>query len=118
MKHNIKHLIVAGSVCFCMTAATPLLSSCSDYLDKEPDTELTTEMAFDNRDKVYSWLSYVYNIIHTPDKWELKADGYDTPLVADVHFTAHTADVAALYCEKVRINPGNYVDPGRTFKHL
>ena len=48
----------------------------------------------------------------------LKADGYNTPLVADVHFTAHTADVAALYCEKVRINPGNYVDPGRTFKHL
>jgi (E)-4-hydroxy-3-methylbut-2-enyl-diphosphate synthase len=49
---------------------------------------------------------------------QLKADGYLTPLVADVHFTAHTADVAALYCEKVRINPGNYVDPGRTFKHL
>ena len=48
----------------------------------------------------------------------LKADGYNQPLVADVHFTAHTADVAALYCEKVRINPGNYVDPGRTFKHL
>ena len=48
----------------------------------------------------------------------LKADGYNTPLVADVHFTAHTADVAAQYCEKVRINPGNYVDPGRTFKHL
>ena len=48
----------------------------------------------------------------------LKADGYQTPLVADVHFTAHTADVAAQYCEKVRINPGNYVDPGRTFKHL
>ena len=48
----------------------------------------------------------------------LKADGYTTPLVADVHFTAHTADVAAQYCEKVRINPGNYVDPGRVFKHL
>ena len=48
----------------------------------------------------------------------LKADGYSQPLVADVHFTAHTADVAAQYCEKVRINPGNYVDPGRTFKHL
>lgn len=48
----------------------------------------------------------------------LKADGYMTPLVADVHFTAHVADVAAQYCEKVRINPGNYVDPGRTFKHL
>ena len=48
----------------------------------------------------------------------LKSDGYQTPLVADVHFTAHTANVAAQYCEKVRINPGNYVDPGRTFKHL
>ena len=48
----------------------------------------------------------------------LKADGYTQPLVADVHFTAHTADIAAQYCEKVRINPGNYVDPGRTFKHL
>ena len=56
------------------------------------------------------------NIKNISDR--LKADGYDTPLVADVHFTAHTADVAALYCEKVRINPGNYVDPGRTFKHL
>lgn len=49
---------------------------------------------------------------------QLKADGYNTPLVADVHFTAHVADVAACYCEKVRINPGNYVDPGRVFKHL
>ncbi|MBR1395839.1 MAG: (E)-4-hydroxy-3-methylbut-2-enyl-diphosphate synthase [Prevotella sp.] len=48
----------------------------------------------------------------------LKADGYNTPLVADIHFTAHTADIAAQYCEKVRINPGNYVDPGRTFRHL
>ena len=48
----------------------------------------------------------------------LKQDGYTQPLVADVHFTAHVADIAARYCEKVRINPGNYVDPGRTFKHL
>ena len=48
----------------------------------------------------------------------LKSDGYCQPLVADVHFQARVADVAARYCEKVRINPGNYVDPGRTFKHL
>ena len=48
----------------------------------------------------------------------LKQDGYPQPLVADVHFTAHTADVAAQNCEKVRINPGNYVDPGRTFQHI
>ena len=49
---------------------------------------------------------------------ELKAQGYPQPLVADVHFNAHVADVAAQHCEKVRINPGNYVDPARTFKHL
>ena len=48
----------------------------------------------------------------------LRTDGYMTPLCADVHFNANVADVAALYAEKVRINPGNYVDPARTFKKL
>ena len=48
----------------------------------------------------------------------LRHRGFLTPLVADVHFNAKVADVAARCCEKVRVNPGNYVDPGRTFKHL
>lgn len=48
----------------------------------------------------------------------LKARSYMTPLVADVHFNPAVADVAAQYVEKVRINPGNYVDPARTFRHL
>lgn len=48
----------------------------------------------------------------------LRQDGYMTPLVADIHFNPKVADVAALYVEKVRINPGNYVDAARTFKHL
>ena len=48
----------------------------------------------------------------------LNARGYNTPLVADVHFNPAVADVAACYVEKVRINPGNYVDPARTFKQL
>ncbi len=48
----------------------------------------------------------------------LAARGYNTPLVADVHFNPAVADVAARYVEKVRINPGNYVDPARTFRHL
>ena len=48
----------------------------------------------------------------------LREEGIDTPLVADVHFNPRVADVAAQYVEKVRINPGNYVDPARTFKHL
>lgn len=48
----------------------------------------------------------------------LRKDSYMIPLVADVHFNPRVADVAALYAEKVRINPGNYVDAARTFKHL
>ena len=48
----------------------------------------------------------------------LRSQGIATPLVADVHFNARVADVAALYAEKVRINPGNYVDTARTFKQL
>lgn len=44
--------------------------------------------------------------------------GCNVPLVADVHFNPRVADVAARYAEKVRINPGNYVDAARTFKHL
>ena len=49
----------------------------------------------------------------------LIARGYgDVPLCADVHFNPNVADVAATIVEKVRINPGNYVDPARQFKTL
>ena len=48
----------------------------------------------------------------------LRAEGCMVPLVADIHFNPNVADVAAKYVEKVRINPGNYIDPARTFKHL
>ena len=48
----------------------------------------------------------------------LRSQGYNTPLIADVHFNPKVADVAALYAEGVRINPGNYVDAARTFKKL
>lgn len=51
-------------------------------------------------------------------KAELRKLGYDRPLVADVHFNPTVADVAATIVEKVRINPGNYVDPARQFKQL
>ena len=49
---------------------------------------------------------------------ELQARGYDTPLSADIHFTPEAALVAARYVEKVRINPGNFVDKRATFKKL
>lgn len=43
-------------------------------------------------------------------KKELHARGYNVPLIADIHFTPNAAEIAARIVEKVRINPGNYVD--------
>ena len=43
-------------------------------------------------------------------KNELRRRGYNTPLVADIHFTPNAAEIAARIVEKVRVNPGNYVD--------
>ena len=48
----------------------------------------------------------------------LRAEGLTTPLVADIHFNPRAAFEAARHVEKVRINPGNFVDPGRTFKKI
>lgn len=49
---------------------------------------------------------------------ELRNQGYNIPLVADIHFNPKAADEAALHVEKVRINPGNYVDSVKTFSHF
>lgn len=49
---------------------------------------------------------------------ELNAQGYTTPLIADIHFNPKAADAAAEEVEKVRINPGNYVDKVKTFDLL
>lgn len=43
-------------------------------------------------------------------KNELRAKGYTTPLIADIHFTPNAAEIAARIVEKVRVNPGNYID--------
>ena len=43
-------------------------------------------------------------------KNELRRRGYNTPIVADIHFTPNAAEIAARVVEKVRINPGNYID--------
>jgi (E)-4-hydroxy-3-methylbut-2-enyl-diphosphate synthase len=45
-----------------------------------------------------------------PIKAGIRAAGYDTPLVADIHFTPNAAEIAARIVEKVRVNPGNYAD--------
>jgi (E)-4-hydroxy-3-methylbut-2-enyl-diphosphate synthase len=43
-------------------------------------------------------------------KEELKKRGYNTPLIADIHYTPNAAEIAAKIVEKVRVNPGNYAD--------
>ena len=48
----------------------------------------------------------------------LHDDGYTKPLVADIHFNPKAAFAAAVTTDKVRINPGNFVDAARTFKKL
>ncbi len=48
------------------------------------------------------------NLLHI--KNELRKSGYNNPLVADIHFTPNAAEIAARIVEKVRVNPGNYVD--------
>ena len=48
----------------------------------------------------------------------LRAQGCNVPLIADIHFNPKAALAAAAVCEGVRINPGNFVDPARTFKAL
>lgn len=48
----------------------------------------------------------------------LDREGYETPIVADVHFNAQVAETAAHHAQKVRINPGNYVDPVKRFKQI
>lgn len=53
-----------------------------------------------------------------PIKEEMARIGVSVPLVADVHFNPRAAFAAATRVEKVRINPGNFVDPGRTFKKI
>jgi len=49
---------------------------------------------------------------------ELRRRGYSTPLSADIHFNPDAAVVAAKYVEKVRINPGNFIDKRATFQNL
>ena len=46
-------------------------------------------------------------------KKKIRQSGFNTPLVADIHFTPNAAEIAARIVEKVRINPGNYVDKKR-----
>lgn len=49
-------------------------------------------------------------------KDEIRKKGYNTPLIADIHFNPRAAEAAAKHVEKVRINPGNFVDGAKVFE--
>jgi (E)-4-hydroxy-3-methylbut-2-enyl-diphosphate synthase len=51
-------------------------------------------------------------------KQQLQLEGINTPLVADVHYTPHAAEEAALHVEKIRINPGNFAERKNTHQFL
>ena len=55
MKNKIRKYIALGTI------AMFSLSSCSDYLDKEPDDQLTLETVFENKTNMERWLAYIYN---------------------------------------------------------
>jgi (E)-4-hydroxy-3-methylbut-2-enyl-diphosphate synthase len=66
-----------------------------------------------------------FTVVNTKDaealneiKQSLIKKGYKTPIVADVHFNPALADIAAKYVDKVRINPGNYLDKRATFMQI
>lgn len=63
-------------------------------------------------------LREIRTLLRTQNSGAERTISTPTPLVADVHFNPNVADLAAKYVEKVRINPGNYVDPARVFKHI
>lgn len=61
-------------------------------------------------------VSHAANLANIVEK--VRAAGCDMPISADIHFNPAAAFEAALHVDKVRINPGNFVDPARTFKKL
>ena len=67
-------------------------------------------------------LSQIHSVLQTElsaDETNIQGSVQSTiPLVADVHFQSDVADAAAKVVEKVRINPGNYIDPARKFKQI
>ncbi len=50
-------------------------------------------------------------------KEKLKIAGKEIPIIADIHFSPKAAEISAKYIDKVRINPGNYIDK-KEFKHI
>ncbi len=85
-------------------------------LDTEASAEQTISIAHSGAEMVRltaQGVSHAANLKNIKDK--IREAGCTVPLVADIHFNPAAAFEAALHVEKVRINPGNFFDPGRKF---
>jgi (E)-4-hydroxy-3-methylbut-2-enyl-diphosphate synthase len=85
--------------------------------DTEPTVEQIIALTKAGADYVRCTVKGIYdaeNLKNIVD--ELRKRGYNTPLVADIHFNPRLADIAAKYFDKVRINPGNFYDKRARFE--
>jgi (E)-4-hydroxy-3-methylbut-2-enyl-diphosphate synthase len=87
------------------------------------DTEATVEQIIRTVKAGADYVRVTVKGIHDAEnlkniKKELLERGYNTPLIADIHFNPRLAEIAAQYISKVRINPGNFYDKRAQFKQL
>lgn len=110
----------AGDICFGAPADIVVQSmTTTSTLDTEASVAQTESIARAGADLVRltaQGVSHAANLANIRQR--LNADGYYLPVSADIHFNPAAAFEAALHVEKVRINPGNFFDPGRTFRKM
>ena len=86
------------------------------------DTESTAEQIIAFARAGADYVRITVKVIHDAENLKnivaaLHKRGYSVPLIADIHFNPRLADIAARYCDKVRINPGNFYDKRARFEH-
>ena len=91
----------------------------TDSRDTEATVDQIIRIVKEGADYVRVTVKGIYDAENLKNiKKELVARGYNTPLIADIHFNPRLAEIAALDVAKIRINPGNFYDKRARFEHL
>ena len=91
----------------------------TDSRDTEATVDQIIRIVKEGADYVRVTVKGIYDAENLKNiKKELVARGYNTPLIADIHFNPRLAEIAALDAAKIRINPGNFYDKRARFEHL
>ncbi|NSW93524.1 MAG: (E)-4-hydroxy-3-methylbut-2-enyl-diphosphate synthase [Bacteroidales bacterium] len=91
----------------------------TDTLDTKSSVDQCIRLAEAGSDYVRLTAQGIREAQNLPNiKNELRKAGFETPLIADIHFNPAVAELAARFVEKVRINPGNYADKRASFKKV